>query len=416
LIGLDDISRGICQWREPLIRRVFPYKPLEVLGPEHEFSLISDELKILPVVDQVIKDYCRNIANFVFLPRSTFAEEFPLHIIEIKAKRPFKSPELFEESMQNTIRTLLHFLKKRHNACLLGTGMHPLLRLEDTGTRPFRKQVQELGKIFNLKNHGWLNIQSFQLNLPYSKEKNAIFLYHLLAHLCTYLPAISASSPICEGCLTPYVDFRLYHYKMKSQEIPSMAGNVIPEYISSFSQFRKEISGRFSRDLTDAGVSTEDFSDYINQRAAVFKFARKAVEVRVMDEQECIKSDVALSCFIKATLRGLIATKSDPLPHEILINDYNSIVTNGLLAKVMHPAGKTARQVCQYFFNLALEYAKEDEKKYLWIIEKRIKRGNLSELIRRRVLNKAQRTTFKEAIISVYSQLAECLSNNQPYF
>ena len=40
----------------------------------------------------------------------------------------------------------------------------------------------------------------------------------------------------------------------------------------------------------------------------------------------------------------------------------------------------------------------EDEKKYLWLVKKRIENGNLSDLIRERVLKKAQKTDFKEAI------------------
>ena len=135
-----------------------------------------------------------------------------------------------------------------------------------------------------------------------------------------------------------------------------------------------------------------------------------------MDEQECIKSDVALSCFIRSTIRGLMTLNNEPLPYQLLVSDYNAIIKNGLEAEVLNPAGKTAREICQCFLNLATKYADDQEKKYLWIIEKRIKEGNLSNLIRRRVLNKAQKTTFDEAIISVYSKIAKCLSNNQPFF
>jgi gamma-glutamyl:cysteine ligase YbdK (ATP-grasp superfamily) len=318
--------------------------------------------------------------------------------------------------MQEAIESFLEFIANKYQANLLGTGMHPTLRPEETGTRPNDNIAQELSKIFPLRRHGWINIQSFQLNLPYATEEEAVSIYNALANLCTYLPAISASSPICEGRLTPYDDFRLYNYQMKCHEIPSIAGDVVPEYISSFSQFRREVSDRYSNDLSNAGVSIKDFADYVNQRAAVFKFARKAIEIRVMDEQECVKSDVALSCFIRSIVRGLIALNEEPLPHKILVNDYNSIIKNGLEAEVLNPKGKTAKQICQYFFNLASEYADEKEKKYLWIIEKRIKEGNLSKLIRRRIANRAQKTTFNEAVISVYSELGKCLANNQLYF
>lgn len=415
--GLAGISRMLYYKRYELaLRKTFPYKTLEVLGPEHEFSLVNSEMKPMPIVEKVINEYYGRIANFICLPKFAFRTEFPLHIIELKAANPFKSPQIFEEIMQNAIATFLDFVGEKYHAQLLGTGMHPLLYLKETGLLPCSEVAKELRKIFPLARHGWLNLQSFQLNLPYSTEDEAILLYNALINLCTYLPALSASSPICEGHLIPYVDFRLYHYKIKSLEVPSVAGDVVPEHIFSFNQFRNQVSDVYLRDLANAGVSTKTFVDYINQRAVVLKFARKAVEMRVMDEQECIKSDVALSCFVSSTIRGLMAINTEILPHQLLVNDYNSIIENGLEAEVQHFAGKTARQVCQYFFNLASKYANETEKKYLWIVKKRIKEGNLSDLIRRRVLNKAQRTTFEEAIISVYSKLAECLSDNQPYF
>jgi hypothetical protein len=87
-----------------------------------------------------------------------------------------------------------------------------------------------------------------------------------------------------------------------------------------------------------------------------------------------------------------------------------------LNAHVQNPNGSTARQVCRHFFDIAVENASADEAKYLWIVKKRIDEGNLSELIRGAVLKKAQRTDFKEAVVSVYSKLINCLSTNQPYF
>jgi hypothetical protein len=136
----------------------------------------------------------------------------------------------------------------------------------------------------------------------------------------------------------------------------------------------------------------------------------------VMDEQECVKSDVALSCFVRAALRGLLAEKAKFLPHQLLVRDFNSVMANGLNAKVLHPKGETARQVVQHLFKLALENADEYEKRYLWIVKKRIEEGNLSELIKSRVSKKAQKTDMKEAILSVYSTLIKCLSDNHPYF
>jgi gamma-glutamyl:cysteine ligase YbdK (ATP-grasp superfamily) len=417
---LANTSRWLSHKRHARSAEKLAYKKLEVFGPEHEFSLVNSEMKPMPIAEEVINEYYGRISNCVraviYSPKFDISKEFPLQLVEIKARKPFSSPEFFEESMQAAMRSFLDFIDKKYHAHLLGTGMHPLLRLEETGTRPHDKIAQEFSKVFPLRRHGWLNIQSFQLNLPYSTEEEAVSLHNVLAYLCAYLPAISASSPICEGYSTLFDDFRLYNYKMKCQEIPSITGDVVPEYISSFEQFRSRVSDRYSRDLSLAGVSIEDFASYVNQRMVVFKFARNAIEIRAMDEQECIKSDVALSCFIRSTIRGLMALNNEPLPHQILVNDYNSIIKNGLEAEVLNPKGKTAGQICQCFLNLSLKYADEQERKYLWIIEKRIKEGNLSKLIRRRILNRSQKTTLDEAIISIYSKLAKCASDNQPYF
>jgi len=370
-------------------------------------------------MDKVIKDFHGRVINFIELPQFTFGKEIQLHVMEIKANAPFRSPALFEENMQSAVSTLLDFLWKKYHAYLLGTGMHPLLSLEETNIWPHRhrKIYYELGKIFNLTQHGWLNIQSFHLNLPYSREEKGVLLHNLLAGLCAYLPAISASSPIFEGAIGPNVDNRLYFYKINQREIPSITGDVIPEYASSFDQYRKEVIGQYSQDLAKLGAGkTILFKEWINSRGVIFRFDRSALEVRVMDEQECVKSDVALSCFIRAALRGLLAERAEPLPHQLLVRDFDSVMANGLNAKVLHPKGETARQVCQHLFNLALENAEEDEKKYLWIVKKRIEDGNLSELIQTRVLKRAQKTDLKEAILDIYLTLIKCLSDNQPYF
>jgi gamma-glutamyl:cysteine ligase YbdK (ATP-grasp superfamily) len=389
------------------------------MGPEHEFSLVNEELKVLPIVDKVIKDFYGRVVNFVELPDFTFGKELQLHVMEIKANAPFKSPELFEDTMQSAVATLLDFLGNKYHARFLGTGMHPLLRLDETcvWSHRHRKIYQEYSKIFNLKRHGWLNIQSFHLNLPYSKEANGVLQHNLLANLCAYLPAISASSPICEGAISPNVDNRLYFYKLNQREVPSITGDIIPEPVSSFAQYREDVIGLYSQDLAKAGAGkTILFKEWVNSRGVIFRFDRSALEVRVMDEQECVKSDVALSCFIRAALRGLIANQVEPLPHQLLVKDFNSVMAKGLNAKVHHPNGETARQVCQHLFSMALQNAEEDEKKYLWIVKKRIENGNLSDLIRERILKKAQKADLEEAIRSVYSTLIKCLANNQPYF
>jgi gamma-glutamyl:cysteine ligase YbdK (ATP-grasp superfamily) len=397
----------------------FTYKTLEVLGPEHEFSIVNDELEALPIVDKIIKDFHGRVVNFVEQPSFTFGKELQLHVMEFKPNAPFKTPMEFEETMQEAILTIQDFLQRRFHARLLGTGMHPLLELDETGIWPHRhRQIYEAySKIFNLRRHGWLNIQSFHLNLPYSNEESGILVNNTLANMCPYLSAISASSPIYEGRLRDRVDNRLYFYKQNQKEIPSVTGDVIPEYTSSFSQYKTNIIGKYSDDLSRAGADKLVLNkEWVNSRGVIFRFDRRAIEIRIMDEQECIKSDVALSCFIRAVLRGLMNQEPEFLPHTVLVQDLNAIIINGLSASVHHPHGETARRVCEYYYNIALGNATADEKKYLPIVQRRIECGNLSEILRERVEKKSQRTDLREVIIDTYSELAENLAKNQPYF
>ena len=372
----------------------------------------------MPIADKIIKGYCGRIINFIELPKFTFGKEMQLHVMEIKANQPFKTATDFEEAMRAAVLKLSGIVEK-HGAKLLGTGMHPLMDLKDTRVWPHyhRKIYQQYGKIFNLNQHGWLNIQSFHLNLPYQKEADAIQIHNQLANLCAYLPAITASSPIFEGKNGEDTDNRLQFYKVNQKEVPSLTGDVIPEYASSLRQYQRDVIGWYSKDLENEGADkTLLLREWVNSRGVIFRFDRCALEVRVMDEQECVKSDVALACFVRAALRGLIASNAELLLHDVLVKDLNAVIKDGLNAKISNPHGKTARQVCRYYLKLALEHAEQDEIKYLWLVEKRIEEGNLSELIRANVSRRAQKTDFHEAIVDVYSMLIRCLSDNQPYF
>jgi hypothetical protein len=373
-------------------------------------------------MDKLIKDFHGRIVNFVEQPTFTFGKELQLHVMEIKPNEPFKSPKVFEKTMHKAVLTLLGFLENKYDAQLLGTEMHPLLKLDDTRIWPHRhKQIyRAFGRIFNLQQHGWLNIQSFQLNIPYRGEKDAVLMHNILANLCAYIPAISASSPIFEGKFGEFgefVDNRLHFYMMNQKEVPSVTGDVVPEYVSSLKQYKKDVIEKYSLDLAKTGADKcLLFKDWVNSRGVIFRFDRKSIEIRVMDEQECIKSDVALSCFIRAVVSGLIRNKTELLPHRILVNHYNRVLKLGLDANVSHPYGQTARQVCQRFLSIAWENASAEEKEYLPTIQKRIEHGSLSKIIKDRILRKAQKTDFKEAIVNVYSTLVKNLRENQPYF
>jgi len=398
------------------------YKTLEALGPEHEFSIVDEKLKPLPIADVIIKQLCGRVRNTVSFPDFVLGKELQKHVMELKAAMPFRSPQNFEETMYGAAVKVLDILEK-FGAHFLGLGMHPTLSLDETRVWDhWDRQIYEaFDRIFDLKQHGWLNIQSFQLNISYRNESEAVKLYNALAGILPYISAISAASPICESRLGDFANNRLHYYWINQAKIPSITGEIIPEPIDSFETYRNLTIRRYSEDLVKAKAPSYMMNqEWVNSRGAIIRFDRKAIEIRVMDEQECIKSDVALSCFIRALLRGMMQsnnTGSDvtDLSHCVLVRNLNVIIRDGLDAKINHGKYPTARDLCRKLYEIAYDSASEEEKRYLWVIKKRIEDGSLSDTILKHVQTRSQKTDLNEAILVVYSELAEKLGKNEIY-
>lgn len=391
------------------------YQTLEVLGPEHEYSIVDEQIQPMPIVDQIIKKMCGRVTNSIDFSDFAFSKELQLHVAEFKATTPFYSPSLFEETMYHSILEVSGVLDS-FKVKLLGLGMHPTLTLDKAKVWKYGDQeiYEAYDKIFGLRQHGWLNIQSFQLNLPYLNEKEAVKLYNAIANILPFLPAISASSPIYESKFGERVDNRLHFYRINQKKVPSISGEIIPEYIDSFETYLEQTIRKYSGDLKKINASEVLIDkEWVNSRGAIIRFDRKAIEIRIMDEQECIKSDVALSCFIRALLRGIIGDQERSLSHSQLVDDLYAVIRDGLRAKIHHPNSKSAQGVCRYLYDIAYENASEEEKNYLWIIRKRIEDGNLSDIITEHVERRMQKTDFIEAIFSTYSKLAEKLLKNE---
>ena len=355
------------------------------------------------------------MTNTVEFSDFAFSKELQLHVAELKGTKPFRSPSLFEETMYQSVLEVASVLDG-FEAKLLGLGMHPTLTLDKARIWKYddREIYEAYDKIFGLAQHGWLNIQSYQLNLPYLNEKEAVRLYNGIANVLPYLPAISASSPIYESKFGDYIDNRLHFYRLNQKKVPSITGEIVPEYIDSFETYMEQTIRRYSNDLKK--IDTPEVlidKEWVNSRGAIIRFDRKAIEIRIMDEQECIKSDVALSCFIRALLRGIIESREIDLSRSVLVEDLYSIIRGGLKAKVCQPKFKSARDVCRYLYEVAYENASGEEKNYLWVIKKRIEDGNLSDIITERVKKRMQKTDLSEAIFSTYSKIADRLLRNE---
>jgi len=108
-----------------------------------------------------------------------------------------------------------------------------------------------------------------------------------------YHPALAASSPIAEGRPTGFMDFRMEAYRTHQAKIPSTIARVIPDTVTS----RAEYQATSWADVPDiAPFDPDGFSARMAQCPWCNPtLQRKAIEIRVIDLQECPQADLAIA-------------------------------------------------------------------------------------------------------------------------
>jgi glutamate---cysteine ligase / carboxylate-amine ligase len=248
------------------------------------------------------------------------------------------------------------------------------------------------------------------------------------ALLLPYLPALAASSPVHDGRLQPCVDARLAWILQHQARIPETGGRLVPEYVDSFSGYRRDILQPMYEALDAFPHSEPIRHEFLNSRGAVLRFARRALELRVLDTQECVRMDVAIAAFARAALRQLtaevLAGSLIPPPHDVLVADLEACIRDGSAAAVSAPhivgdcggACVSARTVLESLLKRAHSSISLDDAGYLALVEDVIAQGSLAERIRARLQPFAgSGAVFRAELRSVYGELAECLVSNQPW-
>ncbi len=279
----------------------------------------------------------------------------------------------------------------------MGLGMHPLLKLHETTYWDHDEQeyYQTYDRLFNIKQHGWLNIQALQINIPYDGKDELVAMFNKIRSLMPYLVAVSASSPMVEGKLTSYMDNRLVYYRQNQTAIPEICHNILPEKLKSvddYVQINRLIYSELKRCRADILCR-----EWVNSRGVIVRFTRKCLEVKAIDEQECLHSDMAFSAFLLALLRSELDLEEDESSLLVMLED---AVQHGVAAM---------RPELERLFAAAEENATNEEKRYLPLVAKRIKQGSLAEIMVQRLKN------MDERIGSLLEQMQWCLKENRPY-
>lgn len=411
-----------------MTRHPRPYGLFDVVGLELEYPVVDAELRPRQLVEEALRLVHGRRTSETELHHTGFSNELAAHVFEIKTLHPQRSLATAERRLRDGLAIFAELLEARLGARLLPTGMHPFMRPEDTTL--WRRAGQRIygtyDRIFDTRGHGWLNVQAAHVNLPFGSERETMQLHNAIACLVPYLPAIAASSPIYEGRIGPYLDNRLAFYRDNQRRVPLVTGRVIPEFVHSYAEYRRVVLRPIYRALDRIPGGDVLRHEWVNSRGAIMRFMRRAIEIRVLDMQECVKADVAIAAFIRGALRWMVGQLQDgrlALPHHAaLVSDFEQVIEQGRHARVVAPhlSGRRggeavpARRILESLVEHARDHVPLDERAYLAIIDARLTRGNLAERIVRAVRRSAPHPGRKqaEAIRTIYEELAECLRHN----
>lgn len=277
-------------------------------GIELEYMIVAQGSgDVLPVADRVLEREAGEITNAVEHGAIAWSNELVLHVIELKTNGPAPAleplPALFLDDVQRINRHLADL-----DGRLMPTAMHPWMDPEhETVLWPHddREIYAAYDRIFNCQGHGWSNLQSMHINLPFAGDAEFRLLHTAIRSLLPVLPAIAASSPLLEGRLTGFLDTRLETYRFNARRIPSITGLVVPEFVGTRGEYEQRILAPMYADIAPLDPGHVLQYEWLNSRGAIARFDRSAIEIRVLDTQETPRADLAVAAAIVAVLRAL---------------------------------------------------------------------------------------------------------------
>ena len=365
------------------------------IGTEHEFSINDSRFTPLPVSDRILRAICGRNASEILFGDVKLGKELQKTVIELVPRSPAEDLVSLETRLVRGLNKFNHIFEDQYT--LLGLGMHPTACPDEVPVwdHDESEYYAAYDRLFNIRQHGWLNIQALQVNLSYKNDRELVALYNRIRCLIPYLVAVTASSPVVEGRLTGSCDNRLLFYRSNQKEIPLICNDLIPEKIRTVAEYRamQEVVFRNLR-AHDAAILCEE---WVNSGGLIIRFSRKCLEIKALDEQESICSDMAVCAFVRALLRCRmlpVATDRDALLE--------------LTKTVIRSGTADIRPDLERLYGYALRHATDDELHYLPIIHDRIVQGSLAEQMTMRIRDEGE-------LLPVLQDLAGCLRNNRPY-
>lgn len=396
------------------------FKIWERFGVEMEFMIVDREtLQVLPRADIPLgKDKDGNQLSDVEYDDIGLSNELVSHVLEFKCAHPKSTFDGLGKRFFREIRRANKKLEKI-GAMLLPTACHPFMDPAEMQLWPYDclDIYQTYDRIFNCKGHGWANLQSTHLNLSFDGDDEFGKLHAAIRLLLPLIPAIAASSPYLDGKYTGFKDARIEVYRHNQDKVPEIAGLVIPEKAYTYDEYNHEIFDKVKKAI--APYDTEHLLNhfFLNSRGAIARFDRGAIEIRLVDIQECPNADIAIAEMEIATLKA-IADKD--------LRDFDTERLAALLLATTRDAEDTVIDWPEFLAVFGMEgtCTAGDLWKHVFetvkcdltevscnIMEQMLARGTLSSALYRALGD----APSHEAFVTEYKKLADCLAHNRLY-
>lgn len=283
------------------------YSVFSARGIELEWMIVDrDTLEPLPIADRVLQTEGGLPIGDVRRGMLGWSNEMALHVLEVKNLDPRQTLEKLAPAFQREVRYLNRMLE-HFNARLMPTAMHPWMDPTTAKVWPHGQAdiYSAYTRIFRCGTHGWANLQSMHLNLPFANDDQFARLHAAIRLALPLLPALAASSPVADGAPAPALDFRMVAYAHNADEIPSIAGDIIPDTAASTDEYRQRILEPMYRDIAPHDPQRLLQREWLNSRGAIPRFDRGAIEIRVIDAQENPIADLAIAAAVTGFVRRL---------------------------------------------------------------------------------------------------------------
>lgn len=285
-----------------------PFRAFSGFGIEIEYMIVRrDDLGVAAIADKVLEEAEGELTNETEQGALAWSNELALHVLELKTNGPAADLARAAAEFQSAVVRINGMLEK-HGAALLPGAVHPWMNPDtDTKLWPHGDDViyRAYDRIFGCKGHGWSNLQSMHVNLPFADESEFVPLHAAVRAVLPLLPAMAASSPFLDGADTGFADSRLDTYARNQARIPSITGQIVPEPVESEADYAHKVLEPMYRDIAPHDPDGLLRFEWLNSRGAITRFDRNAIEIRLLDTQERPAADLAIAALVTRVVERL---------------------------------------------------------------------------------------------------------------